>query len=130
MLPKVLPEQGCDRIESNTAEHLEFSSPGDVERFLNRFRLASVDEVFKDAAVVQMPSVKFGIVAEREKWQYVVMAERSQLNATGLFILRQLTLRPVDPKSTFEQKYEIARNASLRCYAALGLELEADAPAT
>jgi hypothetical protein len=126
-LPKTLHEQGCDRIEAQTVEHLDLITPGDIDRFLERFRLPVLDAAFKEAAATQLPSVKFGLVSDRENWQYTLMAERSLLSATAIFVLRSLVLRPVDLTSPFEKKFELAQSVVLRSYAALGLELEIDA---
>lgn len=127
IFPKLFPDQGCERIETQTAEHLEFIKAGDLDRFLSRFKLDVLDGAFKDAAAVQSSAVKFGLVSDREKWQFTMMAERSQINANAVFILRQLILRPVDPKSSFDQKYELAQSVVLRCYGALGLEWDVNA---
>ncbi len=127
MFPKTFPEQGCERIETQTSEHLRFLSPGDTDRFLETFRVANIDAAFKDAIATQLPSVRLGLVSSHEKWQFTLMAERSQLDATAIFVLRTLILSPVDITSSFEKKFELAQGVTLRCYAALGLELDIDA---
>jgi hypothetical protein len=127
-LKSTFPEQGCELIENQVSEHLDMVGAGEIDRFLNQFRLPRIDAEFKDVAA-QTPSVKFGIVSEREKWRMSGIGERSQLSATALYVFRTLTLSPVDPNSSFEQKYELAQRAVARCYSALGLEF-VNAPAS
>lgn len=124
--PPAFTEQGCDRIETQTLEHLDLVAPGDIDRFLGKFRIPELDAAFGEVAVTQIPSVKFGLISERQNWQFSLMAERSVLSATAIFVHRALTLRPVDMSSSFDAKYELAQSATLRTYSALGLELETD----
>jgi hypothetical protein len=121
--PKLFPEQGIDRIESQTAEHLDLITPGDIDRFLNQFRLDSVESTFRNEAV-QTPGLRFGLVSEKEKWQFSLLADRSILSATAIFISRSMTLRPVDVTVPFERLFDLAAGVTLRCYNAIGLELE------
>jgi hypothetical protein len=88
--PKRFPELQYERVEIHCLEHLDLVENGALERFLRRYEIATTDTTFPSPVVMQ-PGLKFTVVAQDQSWQCALVAERSVLRATGLFVVLNMS---------------------------------------
>jgi hypothetical protein len=120
-LPMALPEITYDRIEIESFEHLELESEGAVEGFLQRYSLPEVDQFF-DGPIVARPSVKFNVASADQQWECGFAAERSLLRQKAIFAILSISLRGVNPHSSYEEKAIRVSTLVKSCYQVVGLE--------
>jgi hypothetical protein len=101
--PKRFPELQYERAEIQSLEHLDLVENGALERFLRNYEIATTDTSFPSPAVMQ-PGLKFTVVAQDQSWQCALVAERSLLIATGLFVLLNTTIRGLSNLPSYSDK--------------------------
>lgn len=117
-------ELNYDRVEAQSYEHLDLSREDFVTELLGRHRVAEVDSAFVSTPIVNQPAVRFSVVAQDQKWQCGIMAERSLISATAIFVSLTISLRKVDRSLSFLEKATLAQYLTKSCLSALGLEHE------
>jgi hypothetical protein len=125
-LPKAFPELNYDRLEAQSAEHLDLVETGAVERFLGQYEIALTENAFP-APVVMQPGLKFTVVAQDQSWQCALIAERSILNATALFVMLNLSIRNLDNAPSYSDKVARITTVTNSVMRFIGLESANDA---
>jgi hypothetical protein len=126
--PKAFPELKYERVEIQSLDHLDLVENGAVERFLRRYEIPTADNSFASPVVMQ-PGLKFTVVAQDQSWQCALLAERSLLSATALFVGLNMSVRALSTAPSYADKMgriTAVRNSVLRF---IGLE-EVDAAST
>jgi hypothetical protein len=101
--PKSFPELKCERVEAQSVDHLDLVENGAVERFLGRYEIATTDNAFPSPVVMQ-PGLKFTVVAEDQSWQCTLLAERSLLSATALFVTLNMSIGALSDVPSYSDK--------------------------
>src|SRR5262249_46906356 len=126
--PKWFPELQYERVETQCPEHLDLVENGALERFLRRYEIATTDTTFSSPIVMQ-PGLKFTVVAQDQSWQCALVAERSVLIATGLFVLLNMTIRGLSNFPSYSDKMARITAVTNSVRRLIGLEHE-DAAST
>jgi hypothetical protein len=119
--PKAFPELKYERVETNSLEHLDLVEIGAVERFLDQHKIALSENAFP-APVVMQPGLKFTVVAQDQSWQCALIAERSLLSATALFIMLNLSIRNLENAPSYSDKVARIRAVTNSVMRSIGLE--------
>jgi hypothetical protein len=101
--PKSFPELAYERVEAQSVDHLDLVENGAVERFLGRYEIATTDNAFPSPVVMQ-PGLKFTVVAQDQSWQCALLAERSLLSATALFVSLNMSIRALSDAPSYSDK--------------------------
>jgi hypothetical protein len=101
--PQAFPELNYERVEIHSSEHLDLVENGAVERFLQRYEIAATDHPFSSPVVIQ-PGLKFTIVSQDQSWQCALLAERSLLTATALYVGLSISIRNLGNAPSFLDK--------------------------
>ena len=101
--PKAFPELKYERIETQSLEHLDLVEIGAIERFLGQYEITLTENAFP-APVVMQPGLKFTVVAQDQSWQCALIAERSRLSATALFVVLNMSIRNLDNAPSYSDK--------------------------
>jgi hypothetical protein len=101
--PKAFPEVKYERVETQSLEHLDLVEIGAIERFLGQYEIALTENAFPGPVVMQ-PGLKFTVVALDQSWQCALIAERSLLSATALFVQLNVSIRNLDNAPSFSDK--------------------------
>ena len=119
--PKALADLSYDRIEVQSNEHIDVSDNETVVRFLDKFKTTGLQSYF-DAPVVQQPTCKFNVTAQDQSWQCGLALEPSLLSHTALFMVVTVSIRNVNPSSSFLDKQTQVRGLIRSMVASVGLE--------
>jgi hypothetical protein len=119
--PKAFPELKYERVETQSVAHLDLVEIGAIERFLGRYEIALTENAFS-APVVMQPGLKFTVVAQDQSWQCALIAERSLLSATALFVMLNMSIRNLDNAPSYSDKMARIRTVTNSVMRLIGLE--------
>jgi hypothetical protein len=119
--PTAFPELQYERVETQSLDHLDLVENGAVERFLHQYEIATSDNPFPSPVVMQ-PGLRFTVVAQDQSWQCALLAERSLLSATALFVGLNMSLRALSTAPSYTDK--MARLTAVRSSVLRSIGLE------
>jgi hypothetical protein len=119
--PMAFPELKYERVEAQSLEHLDLVEIGAIERFLGQYEIALTEKAFP-VPVVMLPGLKFTVVALDQSWQCALIAERSLLSATALFVALNMSIRNLDNAPSYSDKVARITAVTNSVMRSIGLE--------
>ena len=115
-------------VHADIAEHLEVLDETNANEYMARYSIQAVDDAFKEANVVQRPSVRFRVADANNAWNALCTAEKSELLSNGLYVVLNMTFREMDQGEVGYQTLFGLYGTMVRCCStALGLDWENNA---
>ena len=118
------PECNYGVFEIAFMEHLNVLNDGSASKYLDRYEIPSMVQVFGDVDVIRSPSARFLVADAKRTWTGSCFVEKSQTLENGLFLSIQTRLLEVESSNPFREKYDRIVELRSACLRALELEQE------